>query len=288
LTRIGIALLWLLHLLPLPLLAALGNVLGWIAYPLARERREVVRTNLRLCFPRMTEAEREGLARRHLRLVMRSMLERSLCWWASEGRIRRLVRIDGLPRLLALKDQPLILLVPHFVGLDMVGTRLALEANVASVYAKQKNPLIDRLLYRGRARFGDQYLLSRQEGMRPVVKALRSGRPLYYLPDMDYGRRDALFVPFFGVAAATIPGLSRLTRLTGAVVLPCIARMLPGGGGYVLDIREPWPDFPGESVAADTLRMNRYIEACVREAPEQYYWVHRRFKTRPEGELGFY
>lgn len=286
-TRIWVALLWLLHWLPLPALAGLGEILGTLAYPMARERRQVTLTNLRLCFPGMTETEREVLARRHLQLVVRSMLERSLCWWASAARLRRLVRIAGLERLRGLEGKPLILLVPHFVGLDMCATRLALEINAASVYARQKkNPVFDQLLYHGRTRFGDQFILSRQEGMRPIVKALRAGRPLYYLPDMDYGRRDALFVPFFGVPAATIPGVSRLARLTGAAVLPCIARMLPHG--YVLDIREPWADFPGADVEADTLRMNAYIEGCVRDAPEQYYWVHKRFKTRPPGEARIY
>ncbi len=279
-TRFGVGLLWLLHLLPLPLLAALGSGLGRLFFLLGRERRNVVLTNLRLCFPQMDAEERERLARRHLQAVGRSMLERSLCWWASAQRLRRLARIEGLERLRALEGRPLILLVPHFVGLDMCAIRLALEINAASIYANQKNPVINELLYRGRTRFGDQFVISRQEGMRPIVKALRAGRALYYLPDMDYGPRDAIFVPFFGVATATIPGVSRLARLTGARVLPCIARMLPGGGGYVLEIDEPWSDFPGASIEEDTRLMNAYIERRVLQMPEQYYWVHKRFKTR--------
>jgi KDO2-lipid IV(A) lauroyltransferase len=225
---------------------------------------------------------------RHFEAVGRSLLERGLAWWASESRMRRLVRIDHLERLRALEGRPVILLVPHFVGLDVCATRLALEINAASVYSKQKDPLIDRMLYHGRTRFGDQYILSRQEGMRPIIRALKDGRPLYYLPDMDYGPRDAIFVPFFGVPTATIPGVSRLARLTGATVLPCIARMLPGGRGYVLDIREPWTGFPGADPEEDTRRMNAYIETCVLEMPEQYYWVHKRFKTRPPGEKSPY
>jgi KDO2-lipid IV(A) lauroyltransferase len=287
-TRVALALMWLLHWLPMPLLAAVGSLLGRLAYWPARERRNVILTNLNLCFPHMAATEREALARRHLRMVMRSLLERGLCWWASEQRLRRLVRIEGLERLRALRGKPLILLVPHFVGLDLCATRLALEINAASIYAKQKDPLIDKLLYHGRTRFGDQFILSRQEGMRPIIKALRANRPLYYLPDMDYGARDALFIPFFGVPTATIPGVSRLARLSGAAVLPCIARMLPGGRGYLLDIRDAWRDFPGDSVEADTQRMNQYIEACVLEAPEQYYWVHKRFKTRPPGAPRLY
>ena len=284
LTRLAVALLWLLQLMPLPLLAAIGDGLGRLAYLIARRRRRVALVNLHLCFPQLSEAERTKLARRHFRALMRSMLERGLCWWASEDRVRRLVRIEGLEHLRALQGQPLILLVPHFVGLDLAATRLALEINAVSIYANQKDPLLNKLLYHGRTRFGDQYIVSRQDGMRQVIRAVREGRPLYYLPDMDYGPRDAIFVPFFGVSTATVPGVSRLARMTGAKVLPCIARMLAGGRGYVLEIHEPWGAFPGESVEADTRRMNAYIERQVTRMPEQYYWVHKRFKTRPPGE----
>lgn len=288
LTRAAVGLLWLLHFLPLSLLAALGHGLGRLVYPFAGRRRKIVLTNLRLCFPELSENEREQLARRHVRALMRSLLERGLCWWSNERRIRRVVGIEGLEHLRRVEGAPLILLVPHFVGLDLAATRLALEISAVSVYSRQKNVVIDRLLYRGRTRFGDQRILSRQEGMRAVVRALKDGRPLYYLPDMDYGPRDAIFVPFFGVPTATVPGVSRLARMTGAKVLPCIARMLPGGRGYLLEIQEPWQDFPGESLETDTRRMNADIEQWVREMPEQYYWVHRRFKTRPPGASPVY
>ena len=148
--------------------------------------------------------------------------------------------------------------------------------------------LVVRLLLNGCRRFGDQLLLSRQDGVRSSIKAMRAGRPFYYLPDMDFGRRDAVFVPFFGVEAATITGLSRLARAAGAAVLPCLTRVLPGSGGYLVEVGEPWDEFPTEDVSADSARMNAFIEAAVRAMPEQYYWVHRRFKTRPEGEPGFY
>jgi KDO2-lipid IV(A) lauroyltransferase len=148
--------------------------------------------------------------------------------------------------------------------------------------------VFDRLILRGRKRFGDQLLLSRQDGARSSIKAMRAGRPFYYLPDMDLGSRDSVFVPFFGVPAATITGLSRLARAAGAVVITCITRTLPGGQGYVVEIGDPWPDFPSADAEADTRRMNAFIESAVRTMPEQYYWVHRRFKTRPEGEPRIY
>jgi KDO2-lipid IV(A) lauroyltransferase len=158
---------------------------------------------------------------------------------------------------------------------------------MVSMYSNQKDPALSALLYAGRTRHGNQRLVSRIEGVRPMLSAMKAGRPLYYLPDQDYGPRDAVFVPFFGVTAATTPGLARLARLTGAQVFACVTRMLPGAG-YVVEVGEPWDDFPGTDLAADAARMNRYIEDKVREMPEQYLWMHKRFKTRPPGEAGYY
>ena len=288
LTRLGLGLIWLLHFLPLRGLAALGSAFGRVLYALGRERRHVALTNLRLCHPQMPEAEREELAKAHFRAFGRSFLERGLLWWSSAGRIRRLVRIEGLEHLSQAGERPVILFVPHFVGLDMGWTRLTLELDMVSIYAQQKNFLFNAALYKGRTRFGNSLLLSRQEGVRQAIKAMKGGRPFYYLPDMDYGQRDTLFMPFFGVPAATITGLSRLARMADAAVIPVVTRMLPGGAGYVVELRAPWQDYPGESIEADTRRMNAYIEDCVAEMPEQYFWVHKRFKTRPPGEAGIY
>lgn len=289
-SHLAVGLFWLLHFLPLSVLAALGRSFGMVLYPFARWRRHVVQTNLRLCFPELDDASRRALARRHFALLGRSLFERCLLWWASAERLKRTVRIDGLEHLRRAQDEgrAVILLAPHFLGLDMAGTRLTLEIDAVSIYSRQKNKVFDRWLYHGRSRFGDQLLLSRSDGVRSTVKAMKSGRPFYYLPDLDYGRRESIFVPFFGIPAATISGLPRLARLAGAVVLPCVARMQPGGGGCVLEIGAPWDGFPGDDVEADVARMNRWLEGVIRTMPEQYYWVHRRFKTRPRGEPGFY
>ena len=283
-TRLALALMWLLHWLPLTWLARLGRGFGVLLYWFARERRHVTLTNLRLCFPDLDEEQRGVLARKHFSAFGRSFLERGLLWWASPKRLRRMVRIEGREHLDSARGKPTILLVPHFVGLDMGWTRLTLELDMVSIYANQKDLLFNAALLRGRARFGDSTLLSRQEGTRPAIRLMRAGRPFYYLPDMDYGERDTIFVPFFGVSAATITGLSRLSRLAGAIVLPVITHMLPDGQGYVVNIGPPWTDFPGESVEADTRRMNVFIEGEVRRLPEQYFWLHKRFKTRPPNE----
>ncbi len=287
-TYLGIGLVWFLHFLPLPLLSRFGGVLGWTLYLLGAERRRVGRTNLQLCFPAWTARARERLLRRHYRAFGRSLLEQGVLWWSSKARVQRLVRIEGLAHWRAVADRPVIWLAPHFVGLDMGGVRLTTEYPLVSIYSHQKNRLFDRLLRHGRTRFGTTTLFSRQEGIRPVIRALRSGLPFYYLPDQDFGSRDAVFSPFFGVPAATISGLSRLSRATGAVVVPCVTRQLPGGRGYVVQFYPAWENFPGESVAADTRRMNAFIEARVREMPAQYFWLHKRFKTRPPGEARFY
>jgi KDO2-lipid IV(A) lauroyltransferase len=287
-TRLVIGSLWLLHFLPSRAIAAIGSATGALLYWVIPERRAVTRVNIARCFPAMGNAQRESLARAHFRAISRAFFDHALLWWAPRARIERLVRIDGLEHLRALDGSPAILLVPHFVGLDAGAIRLACEANCTAMYARQKNARFDEFLHQVRNRFGDQRLYSRQDGIRPVLARMREGRPLYYLPDQDYGPRDAIFVPFFGVPAATISGLSRIARVARAKVLPCVTRMLPLGEGYVLRIEPPWDNFPTDDLAADTRRMNAYIEQCIADMPEQYNWMHRRFKTRPAGEAGFY
>jgi len=291
-TRFVIGLLWLIHFLPSRAVAAIGSATGSLLFWLIPDRREVTRVNLAKCFPAMEATQREALARAHFRAIGRAFFDHALLWWAPRARIERLVRIEGLAQLQAAMgtpgDTPVILLVPHFVGLDAGAIRLACEANCTAMYARQKDAVFDERLHRGRKRFGDQCIYSRQDGIRPVLARMREGRPLYYLPDQDYGPRDAIFVPFFGVPAATIPGLSRIARVAGARVLPCVTRMLPAGAGYELRIEAPWDNFPTDDLFADTLRMNAYIEQCIADMPEQYNWMHRRFKTRPAGEAAYY
>ena len=288
LSRVALALMWLLSLLPLPLLAALGNGFGILLYAFGLERRRVCLINLERCMPELAAAEREALARRHFQAFARTFLERAILWWGSPARIRKLVHVEGMEHFAAVRAGPLILLAPHFVGLDMAGARLAMEFDMVSIYSRQKNEVFDAVLYAGRVRFGRTTLLSRQDGVRPALRAMQAGLPFFYLPDMDYGQRDAIFVPFFGVDAATITGVSRFARLAGARVLPCITRMLPRGEGYVVRLFPAWENYPGASVEADTRRMNAFIEEQVRQMPEQYLWVHKRFKTRPPGETAWY
>ncbi len=287
-SRFAVFLMWLLHFLPLPLLAVLGNALGMLLYALSAERRRVATVNLRLCFPEMSEWERAALVRAHFRVFARCFLERSILWWSRKERIRRLTHVVGLEHLRAVQDGPVIVLAPHFVALDVGGSWMTQYTNLVSVYSNQKNPLFHNLLLRGRSRFNEPRLYARQQGLRPIVKAMRAGLPFYYLPDQDLATKDGVFVPFFGVQAATLTTVSRLAAMTDARVVPCISRVLPGGQGYEVRFYPAWDNYPTDDIVADTRRVNAFIEDRVREMPEQYFWLHKRFKTRPEGEKRFY
>jgi KDO2-lipid IV(A) lauroyltransferase len=286
--RLMVGLMWLLHFLPLAVLAPIGRGLGMIAYFVAAERRRVGITNVRLCFPELAEKERKRLVRRHFQAFGRALIERGILWWSSKERIQRIVRVEGIEHWLAVKGKPVLWLASHFVGLDMGASRLSTEYQGAGMYTRQKDPTLDAVLYRGRTRFIKPRLVSRQDGIRSLLRVIREGVPFYYFPDMDYGPRDSMFVPFFGVPAATITGLSRIARMSGALVVPIVTRQLAGGAGYVVRFYPAWSDFPTEDVLADTRRMNAFIEDRVREMPEQYHWLHKRFKTRPPGEVRVY
>ncbi|HVL58435.1 MAG TPA: lipid A biosynthesis acyltransferase [Burkholderiaceae bacterium] len=281
--------LWLLRAiaaLPYPAVRTIGNAAGSLTYWLAAPRRRISLINLRLCFPQRTERERERLAHAQFRYFVRSFIDRFILWYGSRERIERLVRIEGIEHFERHLGKPMILLAPHFAGLDAGGLRLCLDHRMATMYARQKNPVLDEAVRRGRARFNDPVLVSRTEGIRAAVRALRNGLPFYFLPDADLGPRDAVFVPFFGVPAATVTSTARLAAVAGAVVVPAVTRMTDDG--YVLRFYPAWEDYPGDDVVAATQRMNEFIEQRILEMPEQYLWAHRRFKTRPPGEAGFY
>lgn len=289
--RLMLALLWLLHLLPLGLQAFIGAQTGRLLHALAGSRRRIARRNVALCFPEKSQAERDALVREHFRWLGRSLLERGLLWWASPQRLRRLIQVEGDVTLAERSERPVMWLVPHFMGLDVAGsaTQLFQSRLVGSIYQAQSNLVFDQAMRRGRVRFGQGDIFSRKEGLLPLMRAIRQrGFMFFNLPDMDFGRREAAFVPFFGVPAATLLAPSKLARALDMVVQPVVAEMLPGGQGYRVRFLPPWTDFPTADPVADVARMNRWIEQEVRRNPAQYLWVHKRFKTRPEGEPKLY
>jgi len=280
-TQVGVLILWLAHFLPLPWIGAIGAALGSVIYLFGRGR--VTRINLALCFPEMTPKERYELGRRHFRMLGRNAVELGIMVWGSEEELLRLIHVEGIEHLKAAEGRPIIALAPHFIGLNMGGIRVAYEyPGTASIYSRQKNPVLDRIFLRARTRFGNPHLVSRQEGLRSVIRVVKSGKPFYFLPDMDFGRRDAIFSPFFGVPAATITTLPRLAKLAHAAVIPVVTQQV--GDGYIVRFYPEWKDFPTDDIEADVRRMNAFIEDRVREMPEQYFWAHKRFKTRPPGE----
>jgi KDO2-lipid IV(A) lauroyltransferase len=286
--RAVLALLWLLHFLPVRALEPIGRGLGALLFVLSRERRHVARTNLRLCFPARDDAWREAVLRSHFRRFGRSLIESGIAWFGSEARLRDVMRVDGLEHLTAVGAGRFIALVPHFVATDLEGIRMTLEFRGLAVYAHQKNALFDRFLLAARSRFNGTRMVARQAGVKAILRGFKDGYAVQLSPDMDLGAKDAVFVPFFGVPAATVTALSRLSRLTGAVVVPIVIRQLDGGAGYAIRVHPAWENWPGEDIEADTRRMNAFIEACVLEMPDQYLWLHKRFKTRPDGDRGVY
>lgn len=286
--RLLLGLLWLLHWLPLPLLGRLGEAIGALLFLLVPARRHIALTNLRLCLPELSEAERHSIARQHFKDYARAILERGILWWAPAARLQRLIRIEPAVPLELIGAGPLIFLCPHFVCLDVAATTLAQVGPGCSVYTRQKSRVFDRALLRGRTRFHPIKVFSREQGIKPILRAMRENLPFMMLPDMDFGTKDAAFVPFFGVPAATLTAPARIAGLTGATVVPVVATFLPNYRGWKVAFYPSWQDYPGADVLAATRRMNQFIEERVHEAPAEYFWTHKRFKTRPAGSADVY
>ena len=286
-THPGVWLMRALAPLPLPWLRALGDVLGRLLFALARRRRHIALVNLRLAFPAWSEAERMDVARRSFIAFAQSFIDRAWVWHAPDAVVRQRIRLTGAVDELR-RPEAAVLFAPHFYGMDAGGAAIMQQAVAkgGSIYSPQSGAATDAWVRAGRERFGDVVLINRRDGVKPVVKSLREGRYLYLLPDMDLGPEESLFVPFFGVPAATVPSLPRLARLGRARVVPTVTRMTPQG--YEVQVQPAWTDYPSEDVAADTALMNRRLEEWIRAMPEQYYWVHKRFKTRPAGEPSVY
>jgi KDO2-lipid IV(A) lauroyltransferase len=286
---VGLGVLRLCALLPYPILLLLGGGLGRLMYRLIPKRRHVARTNLRLCFPELDEAAREKLVRATFRAAAISVFENALSWWGGERRLRRLYRIEGLENYAAARAQGkgVILLGGHYTTLEISGRFLAFHIDgLQPIYKRAHNPLYEAVMVRQRRRLFDDLLQSTD--MRTIVRNVKAGKTVWYAPDQDFGRERSVFAPFFGVATATLTTTARLARLTGAPVLPYVSERLPGAQGYRVALLPALEDFPGGNDLADATRVNAVLEQQVRAMPEQYLWIHRRFKTRPEGEPDLY
>ena len=270
----------------------LGRWLGAATYRFVKPRVAVARRNLDLCFPDMDPQARQTLLRQHFRALAQSVVDRGVLWFAPPEKVREMVTMSGYEHLQRQLDakQSCILLAPHFIGLDAAASRLTMDCpSGATMYAPQSDPDVDALVREGRTRFNDVHLVSRRDGVRSLLRHVRAARPLYYLPDMDFGRKGAVFAPFFGVQAATMPSTAQIARTFELPVLPVLSTWDPDTGRYHIEVLPPIEDFPGEQSPEEaTARLNGLIEEWVMRVPSQYYWVHRRFKTRPLGEAKLY
>lgn len=287
-SKLGVGMMHVLAKLPLPVLRGLGRVLGHVLYVVAVPRRKIALRNLELCFPEKTMAERKELAKESIVAFCQTFLDRSWLWFGSEALVRSRVKFTGATHELD-GDTPTIVFAPHFYSMDAGGLALPLntEREFTSIFATNPDPVLDAWFMAGRQRFGNVRMLNRADGVKPIISVLRKGGLLYLLPDMDYGKNDSVFVPFFQVPeTATIPSLSRFARLGKAKVVGLYNRMTPEG--YVAEMTPAWDNFPTDDHVQDTARMNRELEAAIRTMPAQYYWVHKRFKTRPDGQASLY
>ncbi|WP_303909331.1 lysophospholipid acyltransferase family protein [Thiohalomonas denitrificans] len=281
---IGLGFLWLLSYLPGSLRRRLGAWVGDQAFRRNHKRRAIVETNLAWCFPEKNEAERRELAVGFFRNMGRCMFDYGALWWGSQRRLKGMLDLEGeehlRPHLEA--GRPVILLTCHHVTLDAAGLAYNLRHPAASIFKEGRNDLLNWFIARGRSRLGGLNF-EREESMRPVVKATRSGYALFYLPDEDLGPDRSVFAPFFGIPAATIPTLSRLTKLCRAAVVPFMAYYHPETGHYTARLLPALEGYPSGDEVADAAHMNRAIEEIIRLAPEQYMWSLRIFQTRPDG-----
>jgi KDO2-lipid IV(A) lauroyltransferase len=276
-----------LSVLPYGLVARLGEALGFLLYLIPGKRRRILHTNLRLCFPEQSDAQRARLARASFQHVIRSYLERGLQWYGSAQAISGRMELDSAIDLQDRYDQPTIFLGFHFAAIEAVCMYYSILHPVASIYTPMSDDVTEKISRERRARFGSR-MIPRRGSARDILEVLKSGTPIMLAADMDFGLRDSVFVPFFGIQACTLTSVSRLAQLSGARVVPFVSEVLPGYRGYKLRIYPALSGFPSGNAQADALAMNQFLEARIRETPDQYYWVHRRFKRRPQGEASVY
>jgi len=276
--------------LPFRVLLVLGRGIGALMYRFATDRRVIAARNLELCFPNLTKAERKRLLKENFASTGIAFFEMAMSWWWSRERLARLAHIEGTEHLKQAhaNGQGVILMALHFTTLEIGAALLGQQHTIDGMYREHRNPLFDFIQRRGRERHNLDSLAVEREDVRGMLKLLRAGRGIWYAPDQDYGAKQSVFVPLFGIQAATVTATSKFAKLGRALVVPFTQERLADGSGYRLVIHPPMQDFPGESDEVDCLRINQWVEKAVTACPEQYLWAHRRFKSRPPGEPKLY
>lgn len=286
----GLGLLWLIVQLPYPVLLRLGKWLGLSMHRFARSRRAIAARNLALCFPQWDDQQRETLLKQNFISSGIAFFEMGMSWWWPKWRLAKLAHIEGIEHLRQAQQsgRGVILMALHFTTLEIGAALLGRYHTIDGMYRQHRNPVFDYVQRRGRERHNRDATAIEREDVRAMLKSLRGGRAIWYAPDQDYGIKQSLFVPLFGIPAATVTATTKFARLGKALVIPMTQVRLADGSGYRLTIHPPWTDFPGVSEEADCLRINQWVEHCVQQQPDQYLWAHRRFKSRPPGEPSLY
>jgi KDO2-lipid IV(A) lauroyltransferase len=281
-TWIGLAILRLLSLLPYSSQLRLGKKVGKLAQKVLKKRAHIARTNIRLCFPQKTSAEQEQLLADHFEAAGMGIFESTLSWWGSDEQLKSLVTIEGVEHLQQAKagGTGVVLITGHFCTLELAGHMLSLHNLMGAMYRPMKNPLMDQIILRARKRRLTPVF--ERDDIRTMTRSLRKGEAVFYAYDQNYGLDHAQFIPFFGIPAATITTTSRFATMGKALVIPYFPKRMPDGH-YVIHVHPPLANFPSGDEFQDTVRINALLEQAIIAAPEQYFWVHRRFKTRPAG-----
>jgi len=286
---VGLGFVWLVARIPYGALLGIGRGVGWLAARLiGRDRRGTAEKNIALCFPELSEADRARMLEYNLRDSGVMLIEFALAWMGSPRAIAKIpVTIEGLEHLEAAHGakRGVLLVGAHFSHLELCARLVSQQLRIAGMYREHEDAAFEWAIKRARLAYASAMFT--KDELRQTVRWLKAGGTIWYAPDQDMRGKDVVFAPFFGIEAATITATHHLARLSGAAVIPFFHRRLDGGG-YAIRLEAPLPDFPGNDVIVDTARVNAVIERMVREAPAQYLWMHKRFKTRPPGEASVY
>ena len=282
---------WMLRAIsffPFKIQTYIGRKTGVIGKYIFVKRRKIAEENLNLCFPEWSHEKQLQILDQHFESLGLALIEFGISWWCSDAKIRSLAKIEGLENLQGVleKNRGVILLAGHFTTLEIISRLLRLHTDFHPVYRKNNNPLLDHIINSGRLRHCSKIIL--RDNLRSIINSLKCNIPVLYIPDQNLGRKQCIFVPFFNIQAATTTATSRLAKIANTPVLPVIQKRLPDNKGYSLVIKKELVNFPTDDHIMDTIRLNKDFEEQIRDNPENYLWVHRRFKTRPDGEARIY
>ncbi|NIB41729.1 LpxL/LpxP family Kdo(2)-lipid IV(A) lauroyl/palmitoleoyl acyltransferase [Pseudomaricurvus alkylphenolicus] len=288
LTWLLIAGWWLIAQLPFRVQLVMGRGLGWFMYKFAKRRCLIARRNIELCFPELSPEQRDKMLRGTINSAAIALFETGISWFWPQTRLNNLFQVEGLDHLEKLEGQGALLLGLHFTTLEIAGVAINRAISIDMMYRPHKNPVYDYVQRRGRERHNPETNVIPRDDVRGTIRALKRGRIIWYAPDQDYGPKQSIFAPFFGVEAASVTATVRFAKMGKVPVIPLTHTRLPGGQGYRVTVHPPLEEFPSGDDLTDVCRVNAFFEEQIRKKPEQYLWVHRRFKTRPPGENDLY